>query len=64
MGGIFYCLDNNIVKSTFIQRAEFDIRREKFLNFNLNQETKRSLFKIKIKDAFFRQGFFCNISLK
>ena len=64
MGGIFYCIDNKIIESSFIKKAEIVMREEKFSNYKLIQETKRSLFKIKIKDAFFKQGFFCNISLK
>ena len=67
MGGIFSCFDNKIIKSSFIKSKEICLREEKLQDYKLIQETKRnkrSIFKIKIKDAVFKKGFFCNIPLK
>jgi len=64
MGGIFFCFDNKIIKSSFIKKVDISAREEKLQIFNFNQEIERSIFKIKIKDAVFKHGFFCNIPLK
>ena len=64
MGGIFCCLDNQTIMSSFIKKEYYNFREEKLLDNKLNQKTKRSIFKIKIKDAVFKKGFFCNIPLK
>ena len=64
MGGLHICLDNKIIKSSFIKKTDIGVREEKLQNFNFNQEINRTIFKIKIKDDFFKNGFFCNIPLK
>ena len=64
MGGIFFCLDNKIIKSSFNKKVDISVREEKLQNFNFNQEIGRSIFTIKIKDEIFKHGFFCNIPLK
>jgi hypothetical protein len=64
MGGMFYCLDKKMIQSSFIKNPGIDFREEKLLDFKMNKGIKRSIFKIKINDVDFKNGFFCNIPLK
>ena len=64
MGGIFFCFNGTIIKSSFMNKEELVIRIEKNLDLKLNQKAIKSIFKIKIKDEVFKKGFLCNIPLK